>query len=102
MVNGRLVVDGLLSELTQEALGGKHFDIEIKLTEITAKIIDSVNRINGVLKVQHSPDTLLITCSQDLRPQIAKAIVEADGLLTEMKIQGYALEDIYLKYFREA
>ena len=102
MVNGRLAVDGLLSELSQEALGGKHFDIEIKLTEITAKIIDSVKRINGVLKVQQSADTLLVTCSQDLRPQIAKAIVEADGLLTEMKIQSYALEDIYLKYFREA
>ena len=39
---------------------------------------------------------------EDLRPQIAKAIVDVGGLMVEMKIQSYALEDIYLKYFKEA
>ena len=102
MVKGRLVVDGLISELSKGALGGKHFDIEVRLTEITQKIIGAVKRIDGVIKVQSLQDTLLVSCSRDLRPQIAKAIVGANGLLTEMKIQSYALEDIYLKYFREA
>jgi ABC-2 type transport system ATP-binding protein len=102
MVNGRLVVDGLISELSKGALGGKHFDIEVRLTEINPKIIGAIKRINGVINVQSLEDTLLVSCSQDLRPQIAKAIVDANGLLTEMKIQSYALEDIYLKYFREA
>lgn len=102
MVNGRLVVDGLISELSKGALGGKHFDIEVRLTEINPKIIGAIKRIKGVINVQSLEDTLLVSCSQDLRPQIAKAIVDANGLLTEMKIQSYALEDIYLKYFREA
>jgi len=102
MVNGRLVVDGLISELSKGALGGKHFDIEVRLTEVTQKIIGAIKRIDGVIKVQSLKDTLLVSCSRDLRPQIAKAIVDANGLLTEMKIQSYALEDIYLKYFREA
>ncbi len=102
MVKGRLVVDGLITELSKGALGGKHFDIEVRLTEITQKIIGAIKRIDGVIKVQSLKDTLLVSCSRDLRPQIAKAIVDANGLLTEMKIQSYALEDIYLKYFREA
>ena len=102
MVNGRMVVDGLISELSKGALGGKHFDIEVRLTEVTPKIIGAIKRIDGVINVQSREDTLLVSCSRDLRPQIAKAIVDANGLLTEMKIQSYALEDIYLKYFREA
>jgi len=102
MVKGQLVVEGSLDQLSRDALGGKHFDIEVRLTEITPGIVDSVKRIDGVLSIKSTEDMLLISCSQDLRPQIAKAIVDANGLLVEMKIQSYALEDIYLKYFREA
>jgi len=102
MVKGHLVVEGSLDQLSRDALGGKHFDIEVRLTEITPGIVDSVKQIAGVLSIKSTEDVLLISCSQDLRPQIAKAIVDANGLLVEMKIQSYALEDIYLKYFREA
>ena len=102
MVQGRLLVKDSLDQLGKESLGGSQFKIELKLTEITQGIIDAVKRIKGVLSVDKVEDKLLVGCSEDLRPRIAKAIVEADGLLVEMKIQSYALEDIYLKYFKEA
>ena len=102
MVKGRLVVEGSLDQLSRDALGNKHFDIEVRLTEIMPGIVDAVKRIDGVLSVKSTEDVLLISCSQDLRPQIAKAIVDTNGLLVEMKMQSYTLEDIYLKYFREA
>ena len=102
MVQGRLLVKGSPDQLGKDSLDSSQFKIEIKLTETTQGIIDAVKRIKGVLSVDKTEDKLLIGCSKDLRPQIAKAIVEADGLLVEMKIQSYALEDIYLKYFKEA
>ena len=102
LVNGKLVVEGLLDQLGREALGGGRFRIEVKLTEITSVFIDCIKRIRGVVSVERSGDLLLITCLEDLRSQIAKAIIDANGLLVEMKIQAYALEDIYRKYFREA
>ena len=102
MVQGRLLVKGSPDQLGKESLGGSQFKIELRLTEITQGIIDAVKRIKGVLSVDKVEDQLLVGCSEDLRPRIAKAIVEADGLLVEMKIQSYALEDIYLKYFKEA
>ena len=101
LMNGRLVVTGLLDELGREAMGGSQFRIEVKLTEITQAVIEAIKRISGVLSVERSKDKLLVSCSEDLRPQIARAIVDADGLMVEMKIQSFALEDIYLKYFRE-
>ncbi len=100
LVNGRMVVEGLLDQLGRDALGGK-LSIEIKLTEITSDIIDHIKKIKGVADVKRSDDVLLVGCSADLRPQIAKAIVDSGGLLVEMKIQRYALEDIYMKYFTE-
>jgi ABC-2 type transport system ATP-binding protein len=102
LINGKLVVEGLIDELSKDTRSSSQFRIEIKLTEITSGIMDAIKRIDGVVDMERSEDMLLISCTQDLRPQIAKAIVDANGLLVEMKIQSYALEDIYLKYFREA
>ncbi len=101
LMNGRLVVTGLLDELSREAMGGSQFRIEVKLTEITQTITEAIKRISGVHSIEQSKNTLSVSCSEDLRPQIAKAIVDADGLMVEMKIQSFDLEDIYLKYFRE-
>jgi ABC-2 type transport system ATP-binding protein len=101
LMDGRLVAEGLLEELSREVMGGSKFRIEVKLTEITETIVKAIREISGVLSVEQSPSGLTINCAEDLRPQIAKTIVDTGGLMIEMKIQSYALEDIYLKYFRE-
>ena len=75
--------------------------VEVRLGEITSALVDCIKRIDGVVSVERSGDLLLISCLEDLRPQIAKTIVDNNGLLVEVKIQSYALEDIYMKYFRE-
>jgi len=102
MVKGRMVVEGLLDQMGREAFGGGQFSIEVQLTEITSGIIDRIKQVDGVVGVDRSGDLLLINCLEDLRPQIAKAVVDSGGSLVEMKIQSYALEDIYMKYLTEA
>jgi len=98
---GQMVVEGPLDQLGREALGGGRFRVEIQLAETTSTLVDCIKRIDGVVGVERSGDLLLINCLEDLRPQIAKAIVDNNGLLIQMKIQSYALEDIYMKYFTE-
>ena len=99
---GKLVTEGSLDQMEREAPGGGRFRIEIKLVEITSALIDCIKRIKGVASVERREDSLLVSCSEDLRAQIAKTIVEANGLLVEMKIQSFTLEDIYLKHLKEA
>ena len=101
LVKGQMVVEGLLDQLGREAFGGGRFKIEVQLAETTSALVDCIKRINGVVGVERSGDLLVISCLEDIRPQIAKAIVDNGGLLTQMKIQSYALEDIYMKYFTE-
>ena len=102
IVKGRMLVEGSLDQLMGEAFGGGRFKVEVQLAEITSEIVDHIKRIKGIVGVERSGDLLLISCSEDLRPQITKAIVDGNGLLIQMKIQSYALEDIYMKYFHEA
>jgi ABC-2 type transport system ATP-binding protein len=100
MNEGRLVAEGPVEELGEKALSGGKFTIEIQLTEITGAIMDAIRKVDGVVAVERVGELLLVGCNEDVRPKIAKAIVESNGSLVNMKIQSYALEDIYLKYFR--
>ena len=101
LAKGRIVVEGSLDRLGREALGRGQFKIEVQLAEATPGLTKSIRRIDGVLGVEGSGNRLVVNCSRDLRPQIAKMIVDNNGLLTQMNIQSFALEDIYMKYFRE-
>jgi ABC-2 type transport system ATP-binding protein len=100
MAKGKLVVEGNLSLLTKKVGGG--VTIEIQLSEITDDIIAGIRATRGVLDVRRAGDTLSVSCSEDLRRQISKVIQDKGGLVTQMKLHTVALEDIYLKYFKEA
>lgn len=101
MAKGRMVVEGPLEQLLKGAPGGGQFKIEVQLAETTENLVDSIKKIEGVISVNRSGDLLQISCMKDLRPQIARAIVENEGLLIKMNIENFTLEDIYLKYFTE-
>lgn len=102
IAKGRMVVEGSLDELGRGAFAGGRFKVEVQLAEVTSEVVGRIRQIKGVAGVDRVGDLLVVSCAEDLRPQIAKAIVEGNGLLVQMKIQSYALEDIYMKYFREA
>lgn len=101
MSKGKMVVEGSLDQLMKEAAGSGRFKVELQLTEITSDITEAIKKIKGVVSVERSGDMLVVSCSKDLRPQIAKVVVDNKGLLEQMQIQSYALEDIYMKYFHE-
>ena len=102
MAKGKMVADELIGQLGKKAFGGAKYVIEVKLVEITSDIVDCLKKVKGVEGVDRSDDLLRVNCSKDLRPQIAKAVVDCGGSLVEIKIQSYALEEVYMKYFTEA
>lgn len=81
--------------------GGK-YRIELQVAEATSKLVKAIKSIKGVSNVESSDNRLLISCDKDLRPQIARAVVDSNALLVQMKIEEYGLDDVYLKYFRES
>jgi ABC-2 type transport system ATP-binding protein len=101
MSKGKLVVDGSLAQLGKKAGGGK-IVVEVQLSEINQDIIEAIKAVRGVLNVERSEDVLSITCTEDLRRQISKAITDKNGLVLNMKQKSYSLEEIYMKYFKGA
>ncbi len=101
MSKGKLLAEGSIEQLGKKAGGGK-YSIEVQLAEITQDIVDGIRSIKGVLNVTRSDNTLNITCTEDLRRQISRVISDKNGLITQMKLQSYGLEDIYMKVFKGA
>jgi ABC-2 type transport system ATP-binding protein len=101
MSKGKLVAEGSLSQLSKKA-GSSAITIDVQLSEITDDLIAGIKATSGVLGVARNADTLTITCTDDLRRQISRVIQDKGGLVTQMKLRTLALEDIYLKYFKEA
>jgi ABC-2 type transport system ATP-binding protein len=99
---GHLVAEGSVDELGREKIGGGKLRIEIQVAKPSHKLVKVIKNVKGVTGVESTGDLLLISCEKDLRRQIARAAADCDSLIVQMKIEEYGLDDIYMKYFREA
>jgi len=102
LARGHLVAEGPIARLGKQATGGGQYSIEAEVAQANPELIDSIKHVAGVMEVQSSGNSLLISCAKDLRGQIAKVIVDSGSLLVGMKIEEYSLERIYKKYSKEA
>ena len=102
LAKGKLVAQGSVDKLGREALGGGAYRIEVQLAQEEPKLVELLEKVPGVTSVQATGRSLSINCARDLRPQIAKVVVDSGSLLEEMRIEKYGLEEIYMKYFKEA
>jgi ABC-2 type transport system ATP-binding protein len=101
MAKGKLVLEGSLDELTKKVARGAHYSIEVEMTAPSPKAAKVISKVGGVVKVEAKGNLLLVSTKADLRPEIAKAMVQNDLPLVNMTIQGFTLDDIYMKYFKE-
>jgi ABC-2 type transport system ATP-binding protein len=101
MANGKLVVEGPIDKLGREAIAGGAFRIEVQITAEAPQIVTLIRALEGVKNVEADGRRLVISADRDLRPQIARLIVENGALLEEMKVEQFGLEEIYMKYFKD-
>ncbi len=98
---GKLVVEGSLNALSRKALAEGRYRIEVETAEASPRLVKVINKISGVRKVEAKGKLLKISADADLRSKIAKAVVDSGVPLTQMKIQEFSLDEIYMKYFHE-
>lgn len=99
---GKAVVEGSLDELGRRALAGGRYRIEVETVQPAPQLVDIIQKITGVTSVEAKENRLVVSTESDLRKEISRAVVENDIPLTQIKIQEFSLDDIYMKYFHEA
>lgn len=99
---GRLIGEGNIDELGRTLFGSGRYRIEIELAKPSTEIAEKIKGLDEVISVEQKENTIQITSNKDLRAEISKIISKTDdALLTKMNIKEYALDEIYLKYFKE-
>lgn len=99
---GRLVAEGTVAQLEAQLHTEGRLRVEIELAEADSRLVDSLQQIEGVTAVEGLKNSLVVTCERDIRPQLARNIIENGGSLIQMNVPGHGLEEIYLRYFHEA
>ena len=99
---GRLVAEGPVAQLETQLHTEGLLRVEIELVEADSRLVDSLQQIEGVAAVEGLKNSLVVTCERDIRPQLARNIIENGGSLVQMNMPGHGLEEIYLRYFHEA
>ena len=98
---GKLIGEGSIDSLGREMFGGGKFSIEVELEKIPDGIIDKLKKLDKVVNVIRNENQIRVVCDKDIRQDISKLIASEGILLTRMDIKQDALEEIYLKYFKE-
>lgn len=101
--NGEIVAQGSEDQLASEAGGGAGGTIEVEVTGNAQKAIDAakaVPQVTAVEMVKLDGDTvqLKVKAQADVRPQIVRALVQAQIDVLKVGKSHGRLEDIFMKF----
>jgi ABC-2 type transport system ATP-binding protein len=98
---GKLITEGTVESLGRNLFGGGKYRIELELEKVTDEIIEKLKKLDKVVNVNKTDNQLQVICDKDIRQDISRLITDEGILMTRMDMKQDALEEIYLKYFKE-
>jgi len=98
---GKLIGEGNVENLGRNLFGGGKYRIELELEKVTGEIIEKLKKLDKVVNVNKVDNQLQVVCDKDIRQDISRLIANEGILMTRMNMKQDALEEIYLKYFKE-
>ncbi len=101
MSKGKLIGDGSVDELGKNLFGGGKYRIEIELARVPDELIAAIKKLPKIINLAVNGNILTVTCDKDLREDISRIIASAAIIMTRMEMKQDALEEIYLRYFKE-
>lgn len=96
---GKLVLEGRVEELAQRILGGA-YRIRLEATPLDG-LLERLQALPEVSRVQADTRGLRLEASQDIRPQVARTVLEAGAALHSLSLEQPSLDEVYARYFQE-
>ena len=102
IVKGRLIVQGEMDELGKAILKGRQWNFLLEVGGNRDGLERSLQSIDGIDEIEKRSQGWFLRCTKDVRSEVV-ALVTSKGLpLLQLRSEDPTLEEIYLKYFREA
>jgi ABC-2 type transport system ATP-binding protein len=93
---GKLGLIGRVDDLLRDVLGGSHV---IRLEATGHGLDEAIRAVPGVKRVSVESGIFRIETTDDLRPEISRAVVHAGGGLISIAAGHASLEEVYTQYF---
>lgn len=98
---GQMVLEGTVPELAQRVLGGA-YRIYVQADDLGGQFVNTLHGLAGAVNVSHlDGNEYEVEARDDLRPAVARAVVESGGKLLKLDVEAQSLDDIYTRYFQE-
>jgi len=95
--NGRVGLVGRVNDLAREVLGGAYV-VEVEADGIDVR--QALSGLDGIGAVTaNGAGATRVDADRDLRPEIARRIVQSGGDLRNMAISRASLDEVYVRYF---
>jgi ABC-2 type transport system ATP-binding protein len=102
IVKGKLIVQGEMDELGKSILKGRQWNFLLEVSGNTDGLERDLQSINGVDEIERRSHGWFLRCTQDVRSEVVNIITRRGLHLLQLRSEDPTLEEIYLKYFREA
>lgn len=96
---GKLVLEGKVNELAQRVLGGA-YRIRLEAGAVEG-IAERLRVLPGVNRVEPDGAGMRLEAAQDIRPLVARTVLEAGGELRSLSLEIPSLDEVYARYFQE-
>ena len=102
IVKGRLIVQGQMDELGRAILKERQWNFLLEVGAGANGLENDLRAINGVDEIEKRGHGLFLRCTRDVRPEVISLLARKNLPLLQLRSEDPTLEEIYLKYFREA
>ena len=102
IVKGKLIVQGETDTLGKTILKGRNWNFLLEVTGNADGFDRDLQSIVGVDEIEKRSHGWFLRCTQDVRGEIVGAVTRRGLGLLQLRSEDPTLEEIYLKYFREA
>jgi ABC-2 type transport system ATP-binding protein len=102
IVKGRLIVQGQMDELGRAILKERQWNFLLEVGAAANGLENDLRAINGVDEIEKRGHGLFLRCTRDVRSEVVSLLARRNLPLLQLRSEDPTLEEIYLKYFREA
>jgi ABC-2 type transport system ATP-binding protein len=102
IVKGRLIVQGQMDELGRAILKERQWNFLLEVGAGANGLENDLRAIKGVDEIEKRGHGLFLRCTRDVRPEVISLLARKNLPLLQLRSEDPTLEEIYLKYFREA
>ena len=102
IVKGRLIVQGQMDELGRAILKERQWNFLLETAGGTDGLERDLRAIPGIDEIEKRSHGLFLRCTRDVRPDLMSLLARKNLPLLQLRSEDPTLEEIYLKYFREA